>query len=84
MTVHRILFAALAALLVQASGAWAVGFIQADLNGDGVVELSEAERVFPDLKPVLFRKCDMNRDGVIERGEYPALESLYDTLYRYR
>jgi hypothetical protein len=79
----RVLLAAVA-LAASAGAGGAVAFSQADLNQDGVVTLEEAQRVFPELRAIHFRKCDPNGDGVIEKNEFALLNNFYWIMYEQR
>ena len=76
---------ALAVLAASASAAAAlVPFSRADQNRDGYVTYEEAERVFPRLTEVHFRKNDPDGDGLISKREYPLLDQFYWTIYMAR
>jgi EF hand len=82
MTPLRLGLATLATLAALATGAAAVPFSKADMNGDGVVTYPEARRTMPRLNQVHFEKCDPNQDGVITQREFPLLNNFYRMVYR--
>ena len=79
---NKLVLVAVAALTagafgVGASYAQAGGdFAKADANNDGVVDMTEAMGVFPNLTQDIFNKADANGDGKLDEAEYGNLQGL--------
>lgn len=60
-------FTLIAACLVAASSAVAMG--DADANADGVLTLDEVKAAYPDVSEDQFMEADANDDGLLTAGE---------------
>ena len=51
-------------------------FTKADANKDMVVDMAEAQGVYPTLTQEQFNQADANKDGKLDAAEFGSLQGL--------